>query len=139
MCAVDAIRVVATTPSGEDREFVAFSTVRFGHWRGELDFVTSSGFDQGLELCPRSHPGDGALDRLQVQPGLKWRERLAIRKRMRSGTHLPHPMLQVSRGASFDFVGKRSLILDSVPRGVYGRVHCSVMTHAMVIVTPRHG
>ncbi len=52
----------------------------------------------GLDLGPRSHPGDGLLD---ITTGsLPWGQRRAARKRARTGTHLPHPSLSYRRTSS---------------------------------------
>lgn len=136
LCAVDVIDILAISLAGDERRFVAASTVSFGRWGSALDFVTSSGFVDGRELCPRSHPGDGVLDRLSVAPGLTFRPRLAIHRRMRSGSHLPHPALNVFRSTEFILHGPRKLTVDGVPRGTFAELQCKVRPSAMVIAVP---
>ena len=51
--------------------------------------VANGQFLAGLDLVPRGHPGDGRLE-VQVYavgPG----ERAAMRRRLATGTHVPHP------------------------------------------------
>ena len=137
-CDVDAIAVRAFYGNGETRSYVAVSTIAIGEWRHGIDFVTSSGFLSGLELCPRAHPGDGVLDILRIQPGLNWRARRSIKQRMLTGSHLPHPSLAVSRATSFERKGMGKLIVDGVPRGRPEEVSCHVLVGAVSMVVP-HG
>ena len=136
LCAVDVIDIRAISAAGDDRRFVAASTLSFGRWGSGVDFITSTGFLDGLEICPRSHPGDGMLDRLAVAPGLSFRRRVAIRRRMRSGSHLPHPALSVFRSTAFILRGPRKLTVDGVPRGVFTELQCNVRPSALVIAIP---
>ena len=58
--------------------------------------VANGQFRDGADLVPRGHPGDG---RLEVQiyalpPG----QRRALRRRLRTGTHLPHPRIVAASG-----------------------------------------
>lgn len=69
-------------------------------WSGPaVTVVVANGqFLDGANLVPRSHPGDGRLD-IQVyalEPG----ERAAVRRRLASGTHLPHPRITTTSGRS---------------------------------------
>ncbi len=46
-------------------------------------------FRSGLDLVPRGHPGDGRAEvQIYAVPG---RERRALRARLATGTHVPHP------------------------------------------------
>jgi hypothetical protein len=55
-------------------------------WMGEWD------------VAPRAHPGDGLLDVLDVR--LAFSDRVKARRRLRTGTHVPHPRVAQSRAAS---------------------------------------
>jgi hypothetical protein len=97
--------VVLGTPPDRIRAFhrrrpvtvVVDGTERFGG-RATTIVVASGQYLRGLDLVPRSHPGDGILE-IQVyalSPG----ERAAMRRRLHGGTHLPHPRILAWRGRS---------------------------------------
>ena len=54
---------------------------------------------EDLDLGPRSHPGDGIVDITSGE--LPPRQRFLARRRAKSGTHLPHPLLTHRRLDSF--------------------------------------
>ena len=57
--------------------------------------VTSGQFLRGFDVSPRGHPGDGWCE-VQVYR-LPAAQRAAMRARLRSGAHLPHPGITVRR------------------------------------------
>lgn len=88
--------LIVGTPFGRN-----FTSVMNAQWWGTLD------------LGPRSHPGDGLVD---VTTGsLDFRQRRAARRRARTGTHLPHPMLSYRRvkSAEFEFDRPTRVQIDS--------------------------
>ncbi len=71
---------------------------------------------RGLDLVPRGHPGDGWAE-VQVY-ALRRAERAAMRRRLRSGTHVPHPRIRQGRARRIEVrSGGRAwaLELDGVP------------------------
>lgn len=58
--------------------------------------VASGQYLRGLDLVPRGHPGDGRLEVLvfALAPG----ERHAMRRRLPTGAHLPHPRILTASG-----------------------------------------
>jgi len=58
--------------------------------------VANGQFLRGADLVPRGHPGDGRLEVqvYAVAPG----QRAALRRRLRSGGHLPHPGVVTASG-----------------------------------------
>lgn len=134
---VDQIMVKATTSDGEIFHFNAISDFTFGnYWHGQYSVVTSTGWSGGVEVCPRAHPGDGVLDHLEVDSAMPLRQRIRARRKMRSGTHLPHPSLRVSRSADFMLAGPRLLTIDGVARGKYAQVECAVQAASAQVVLP---
>ena len=134
---IDQILVKATASDGEIFHFNAISDLTFGnYWRGQYSVVTSTGWSGGLEACPRAHPGDGVLDHLEVDSAMPLRQRIRARRNMRSGTHLPHPSLRVSRSADFMLEGPRLLTVDGVARGKYAYVECAVQVASAQVVLP---
>jgi diacylglycerol kinase family enzyme len=62
--------------------------------------VANGQYLAGLDVVPRGHPGDGRLE-VQVY-ALAAGERRAMRARLRSGTHLPHPRILTASGRSVE-------------------------------------
>jgi hypothetical protein len=79
--------------------FVAHLIARRSWWWGRAVAVMNAEFLGPWDLGPRSHPGDGLLD---VTDGtLPFGDRLAARRRARTGTHVPHPALSTRRVAAW--------------------------------------
>ena len=95
---IDALLCRITSSDGLVSERFASSSVSIGSWwTGEFIVVSNSGFYNGLNIAPRSHPNDGAADIVTIEPAMTTRQRFIARRRARTGTHLPHPQLSVSR------------------------------------------
>lgn len=80
--------------------FVAHLVVRSGRgplswWTGRLVAVMNAQFHGAWNVAPRAHPNDGLMDVLDTQmpPG----ERVKARRRLRHGTHVPHPAVRQRR------------------------------------------
>jgi hypothetical protein len=63
--------------------------------RATTVLVASGQHLRGLDVVPRGHPGDGWAE-VQVY-ALGRAERTAMRLRLRSGTHVPHPRIRQGR------------------------------------------
>ena len=78
-----------------ERPFVAHVLAHARGWRGRCVVVMNGAWYGDWYLGPRAHPNDGLLD---VTIGeLSLRDRMMAKKRVKSGTHLPHPDLEVRR------------------------------------------
>jgi hypothetical protein len=97
--------------------FVAHLIARRSWWRGRAVAVMNAQWLGDWDLGPRSHPNDGLLD--ATDGSLPLGDRLAARKRVRTGTHLPHPALRTTRAAamSFDLDPALDVWLDGEPLG----------------------
>jgi diacylglycerol kinase family enzyme len=86
------------------------------------------------DLGPRAHPNDGLLDVTDGQ--LLWAERMRARKRMRTGSHLPHPMLATSRARTIEFRFSRpaALEVDGRPVGSATEMSVRCVPDALVVV-----
>lgn len=62
-------------------------------------------FRAGLDLVPRGHPGDGAMEIHEYR--LARSERAAMRRRLRTGTHVPHPRITTRRAHELVLTGAR--------------------------------
>jgi len=75
--------------------FVAHLVARRSWLHGRAVVAMNAQFLGAWDVAPRSHPNDGRLDVLDgdLPPG----QRLMARRRLRSGTHVPHPAIQERR------------------------------------------
>jgi len=67
---------------------------RGGWWRGAVSVVMNAEFLGEWDVAPRGHPNDGKVERFDLSAGTSVRQRVAIRGRLPSGTHLPHPSIE---------------------------------------------
>ncbi|MGZ4672230.1 MAG: hypothetical protein ACXV8K_06150 [Ilumatobacteraceae bacterium] len=130
---VDAMRVVL-----DDRQptcGVAHVVAR-RHWlRGEVVLVMNAQYFGRYDVAPRSHPNDGKIDVLQVDPAMRWRERLQARQRARPGAHLPHRDLAFRSLTEIDLHFDRPLIvwIDGVRQGAASRLRVVAEPDALTI------
>jgi hypothetical protein len=75
--------------------FVAHLVVRRGWLRGPLFGAFNAEWLGNWDVAPRAHPGDGLLELVEVtmSPGDRWK----ARRRLPTGTHLPHPGIRITR------------------------------------------
>lgn len=72
--------------------------------------VATGQFLRGADVSPRGHPGDGRLE-VQVytlRPG----ERAAMRARLATGAHLPHPRIHQATGREVEIVAREACPLE---------------------------
>jgi hypothetical protein len=69
--------------------FVAHLVARRSWWRGRVVAVMNAQHLGRWDVAPRGHPNDGRLDVLDgdLPLGQRWE----ARRRLRTGTHVPHP------------------------------------------------
>jgi diacylglycerol kinase family enzyme len=101
---------------GDDAEFVAHVVARDRWWRRVLVAMNAQWIGS-WNAGPRAHPNDGLLD--VYDAALTLRELPAVRRRLVSGTHVPHPHIDHRRvrelNVSFD--RGRWLFIDGRPAG----------------------
>jgi hypothetical protein len=75
--------------------FVAHLVVRRGWLRGPLFGAFNAEWLGDWDVAPRAHPGDGLLELVEVtmSPGDRWK----ARRRLPTGTHVPHPGIRITR------------------------------------------
>lgn len=79
--------------------FVAHLVARRSWLRGRVVVAMNAQFLGSWDLAPRGHPNDGLLDISDGDPPLG--QRLKARKRLPTGTHLPHPAIDHRRVAAY--------------------------------------
>lgn len=86
---------------GSSRLAVAHVVVRrpgpLGWWRGPILAVCTAQFHGRWDVAPRGHPNDGRADVLEVSASMPAGQRRLARRRLPSGTHVPHPDITTTR------------------------------------------
>ena len=80
--------------------------------------VTNCGLVDDFNVAPRAHPNDGLFDVVAFSPRMSLMQRVLSRQRLRTGTHVPHPDISVTRLSEFEVFrtgARESLLIDSVP------------------------
>ena len=97
--------------------FVAHLIGRRGWWRGRVLAVCNSAFVGSWNVAPKAHPGDGELD--VIDGDLSLADRFRARRRLVTGTHLPHPRISTRRvtAMQFDLEPGLDIRLDHRPIG----------------------
>jgi hypothetical protein len=92
---------------------VRSSWSRGGWWHGPVVAVMNAQFLGDWDVAPRGHPNDGRAEVVEAS-ALTFRDRLAVRRRLPHGTHLPHPGITVRplRTASWEFSPGRVVSID---------------------------
>ena len=121
---------------GRLRLFVAHVVVRRRTlWRGSAAAVMNAQYVGQWDVAPRSHPGDGKLDVVEVAASMSIGDRWKARRRLPSGTHVPHPAITERRIAAIqlDVAGHRVLV-DGRPIGDAKALSIRVEPDAITVV-----
>lgn len=113
---LDAFRVTA---DGVEHCAVAHVVARRSWWRGPIVGVFNCEHLGRWDVAPRGHPNDGRADVLEVDEAMTVRARVQAWRRLRSGTHVPHPAIHVSQrtAASWGFARPLRLYVDGRRHG----------------------
>jgi hypothetical protein len=96
--------------------------------------LSNSGILRNRDVLPRAHPNDGFMDVLEIDPKITLRQRALAWHRSKTGSHLPHPQLLVSRSIDFQWSGRPSrMIADGVTYKGVVWFRCKVLADAMSI------
>jgi hypothetical protein len=112
-----AVDLGAALLDGKLHWFVAHLAARQSWLRGRIVIAANGAFLGSWNIAPRAHPGDGKLDIVDADPSL--RDRLAARRRLASGTHVPHPDITIRRreAMQIEFDQPTPIRLDGRPVG----------------------
>ena len=130
------VDVGAALVDGRLHWFVAHLVARRSWWRGRLLVAANASFVGGWNAAPRSHPGDGRLDVFDADPPLS--VRLAARRRLPAGTHVPHPAITQRRtaAAQYDLDPALDVYLDGARLGRTRRLSLRVEPGALEVWIP---
>jgi len=106
------IDVGAVTVNGHRFAFVAHVIARSRSWSGPVFALMNSEWLGDWIMAPRAHPGDGYFDLVEARLSLG--DRIKARRRLPTGTHVPHPSIQVRRvtTTAIPFGTTRAIFVD---------------------------
>jgi hypothetical protein len=113
--AIDAMLCDITTTDSRSIHAVAASSIVVGsYWRGRHLIVSNAGWIGDSNVAPRAHPNDGKVEILTITSHMSLRQRILARRRMQTGTHLPHPDLSSMQIATQSIVrqNEERLMID---------------------------
>lgn len=93
---VDAVKIVLD----DGTEYTAVAHVVLGHpvVHRESFAIMNAAFWSGRNIAPKAHPGDGRVDVVHLRlPAI---DRVRAWNRMKTGSHVPHPMIKITRAKS---------------------------------------
>ena len=117
----------------DGRRFTAVAHVvvrdrRWAGWRGPVVAVMNADRLGRWDVAPRAHPNDGRVDVVEVDGAMGLRARWQARRRLPTGTHVPHPAIRTARAAerTWRFDRPLGLWVDSVGRGTVRSLRVTV-------------
>lgn len=116
LVSIDAIGVRITSHSNT-KNVRAASSVEIGKWwsirqpQNRYVTITNSGYVRSQNLTPRAHPNDGLLDMMIADEHMTLMQRMMASRRARSGSHIPHPQIHVSRVTECSFTQQSNELL----------------------------
>lgn len=110
--------------------------IRGSWWRGPVLAVMNAEFFGEYDVAPRGHPNDGRVETFVVDPTMPVRARLAARRRLATGTHVPHPAIATRsvRTARWDFPRPVEVLIDHRPAGRARTIEVTVQPDAAVVL-----
>lgn len=106
-----------------------------GSGRATTIVVANGQFVGGHDAVPRGHPGDGVFE-VQIYD-VPRSQRRELRRRLRTGTHVPHPQIAQGRGRALDVVGAHPLplVVDGIHRGRVRAIRVELLPGAGTLIT----
>ncbi|MEZ5250968.1 MAG: hypothetical protein R2713_17670 [Ilumatobacteraceae bacterium] len=132
-------RPIARRPAVELDDQVAWAAThvvaRRSWWRGEVIAAMNGQFLDGWDVAPRAHPNDGRLDLVRVRAAMSARDRWRARRRLPSGTHVPHPAIEIRQVSAVElrFEHPMRVWADGVELGSSRRLSLGVEPDAFTV------
>jgi hypothetical protein len=115
---------------------IARSPSSRGHWfRGRILAVMNAEFIGEWDVAPRGHPNDGRMEVFDVDASMTVRDRIAARRRLRTGTHLPHPRVSTRsvRSGAWSFARPLEVVVDGRRIGRASSLAIDVVPDAAIV------
>lgn len=112
--------------------FVSSLVARGPWWRGRAFLAMNAAYLGSWNVAPKAHPGDGLIDTFDARVPLG--QILAMRRRLVTGSHLPHPAISTRRAPAVQVELERAMPvwLDGVrvqdARNISVRVEADALT-----------
>jgi hypothetical protein len=133
-----SIDVMAVDADGAQITAVAHVVARGrSWWRGPIVAVMNADHIGGWDAAPRAHPNDGMLDVVEVDAGMSVRARWQARRRLPTGTHVPHPAIAMSRARQRSWTFERALRLwvDGIEHGAVRSLGVAIEPDGVIVYT----
>ncbi len=103
--------------------------------RGQILAVMNAEFIGGWDVAPRGHPNDGRAEVFDVDASMSVRDRFAARRRLLTGTHVPHPRIATRsvRTGSWTFERPLDVIVDGHVVGRASTLALAVVPDAAIV------
>lgn len=110
--------------------------IRGSWWRGQVLAVMNAEFFGVHDVAPRGHPNDGRVETFLVAAEMSLRDRLAARRRLSTGTHVPHPAIATRsvRTATWTFPSEVQVSIDHQRAGRARTIEVAVRPDAAVVL-----
>ena len=139
---IDMVSVALGDVESPDRSLLACAHIvirspwsRGGWLRGSAVVVMNAEFIGDCDVAPRGHPNDGRVEVFEVDARLGTRQRFAARRRARTATHVPHPLIATRsvRTAQWSFESQMTVVVDGQRIGSARDVAIAVVADAAVV------
>ncbi len=127
------VDVVRATVAGCHHWFVAHLVAASPLW-ASCTLVMNAQWRGRWDVAPAGHPGDGAVDVLDA--ALPLGQRLEAWRRIRTGTHVPHPQIRTRRASAIElrWGSPRPVVLDGRRVARADAVDLVVEAAALIVV-----
>lgn len=142
----DLVEIVVEDPMVGSRQLLAAShclirsRVRSGGlWAGPVTAVCNAQYMRNRNIVPRGHPNDGRVEILSFDASLSPRNRIEVLRRMRTGDHVPHPMIKLRQASERVVIDVSGVVfVDGVRIGFHRLLSVTPMPDAAVLWIPYH-
>ncbi len=117
-----------------ERPFVAHVSAHRRLWGGEFAVAMNCAWIGDRYFGPRAHPNDGLIDYTTgvLDPG----QRLLARRRVKTGSHLPHPDLSAGRRPTWEhgFARPTPVFVDGLAVGRYRSIRARLQVDCFTVI-----
>ena len=106
-----------------------------GFFRGRTVGVFNVSFHAGRDWAPRAHPNDGKMDVVEFAEDMKFAQRFAAYRKLKTGSHLPHPDISYHQSTAYEYDDLRAtrLTVDSLDLGAVKTCTFQVIVDAVTL------
>lgn len=116
---------------GRDVHFAAHCALYPRRWGLPSLVVMNAEYFGNWDLTPKGHPNDGRFEAVELS--LPRKDRRQFRRRVVTGSHLPHPGISIRRVKKLESNAKGRLVLDGIDYGRVEGFEVRVIPDAMLV------